>query len=400
MSNSLLNISMITKESLRILKNELGFAKGVNRQYDDQFAKKGAKIGSVINIRKPVRYTVSDGAALELQNIQDQSEALTLDSQKHVGFQFSSKELTLNIDEFSQRYIKPAICSLANKIDFDGLGLYQDVYNSTGTPGTTPNAFSYITDAGTKLSNMAAPIDDMRQIAWNPAGSGSMADGLKGLFHDQSEISKQYRKGLMGLAGGFSHFLDQNVRQHTVGSHAGTPLVNGANQTGSSLVTDGWTSGSVTLNKGDVFTLADVYAVNPQNRQSTGQLQEFTVTAQVSDTTGDMTIAISPSIVVSGQYQTVDGSPANDAAITVKGTASTAYPQNMAFHKDAFVLGMADLELPGGVDMAARAVDDDAGLALRIVRAYDINNDTFPCRVDVLYGWKSVYPELANRIWG
>ena len=286
MANSLLNISMITKESLRILKNELGFAKGVNRQYDDQFAKKGAKIGSVINVRKPVRYTVSDGAALELQNIQDQSVALTLDSQKHVGFQFSSKELTLNIDEFSDRYIKPAICSLANKIDYDGLGLFQSVYQSTGTPGTTPNAFSYITDAATKLSNGATPVDDMRQIAWNPAGSGGLAAGLSGLFHDQAEISKQYRKGLMGLAGGFTHFMDQNVRQHTVGAFAGSGRVNGANQTGSSLVTNNWTSGSLSLLVGDVFTVAGVYAVNPQNRQSTGQLQQFVVTAAVSDTAG------------------------------------------------------------------------------------------------------------------
>lgn len=202
MSNSLLNISMITKESLRVLKNELGFAKGVNRQYSSEFAKSGGKIGSVINIRKPVRFTVSDGAALEMQNIQDQSEALTLDSQKHVGFQFSSKELTLNIDEFSKRYIKPAVAALANKIDYDGLSLYDDIYQSTGTPGTTPNAFSYLTDAGTKLSNAACPVDDMRQIVFNPAASGAMADGLKGLFHSTERIKEQYEKGLMGLAGG------------------------------------------------------------------------------------------------------------------------------------------------------------------------------------------------------
>jgi len=399
MSNSLLNISMITKESLRILKNELGFAKGVNRQYDDQFSKKGAKIGSVINIRKPVRYTVSDGPALELQNISDQSEALTLDSQKHVGFQFSSKELSLNINEFSARYIKPAICSLSNKIDFDGLSLFKDVYQSTGAAGTTPNTFAILTDAGTKLSNAAAPLED-RQMCFNPAASGSMADALKGLFQSQEKIKEQYEKGLMGIAGGFSCKMDQNVRQHTVGAHGGTPLVNGASQTGAALVTDGWSSGAVTLNQGDVFTLVGVNSVNPQSRESTGQLQQFVVTAQISDTTGDMTIAISPSIVTSGAYQTVDASPADGAAIVVMGTASTAYPQNLAFHKDAFVLGTADLELPGGVDMSARASDDESGLSLRIVRAYDINNDTFPCRIDVLYGWKTVYSELADRVWG
>ena len=400
MSNSLLNISMITKESLRILKNETAFAKGVNRQYDSQFAKEGAKIGDTVNIRKPVRYTVTDGAALNLQNQVDQSVPLVLDKQKHVAFQFSSKELALNIEEFSARYIKPAVCALANKVDFDGLTQYQDVYQSVGTPGTTPNAFSFLTDAATKLSNAAAPVDSNRHICFNPAASGSMADALKGLFQSQERIKEQYEKGLMGLAAGFNIKMDQNVQQHLNGEHSGTPLINGASQSGSSLVTDGWASGVVNLNKGDVFTIADVYAVNPQSRVSTGQLQDFVVTADVSDTTGDMTIAISPSIVASGQYQTVDSLPADGAAIVVKGATGVQYPQNLAYHKDAFVLGMADLPLPGGVDMAGRASDEDSGISIRIVKAYDINNDTFPARMDILYGYKAVYPELACRIYG
>lgn len=400
MSNSLLNISMITKESLRVLKNELGFAKGVNRQYDDQFANKSAKIGSVINIRKPVRYTVSDGPALNIQDQSDQSVALTLDSQKHVGFQFSSKELSLNIEEFSDRYIKPAVCAIANKIDLDGLGMYKQVYNSVGTPGTTPATFLAMVQAGTKMSEFGAPVDDQRSICFNPDASGTMADALKGLFQSQDQIKKQYEKGLMGMAAGFKIKMDQNVRQHSVGSHAGSPLTNGAGQSGASLVTDGWTSGAVTLKEGDIFTIADVYSVNPQSRESTGNLQQFVVTADVSDVSGDMTIAISPSISASGQYQTVDALPADGKAITVLGTASTLYPQNMAFHKDAFVLGMADMPLPGGVDMASRVSDPDSGLSIRLVRAYDINNDTFPVRLDVLYGWKAVYPELACRIVG
>lgn len=400
MSNSLLNISMITKESLRVLKNEVTFAKGVNRQYDSQFKDTGAKIGSVINIRKPVRYTVNDGPSLQLQDQTDQSEALTLDSQKHVAFQFSSKEMTLNIEEFSKRYIKPAICALANKVDLDGLGMYKQVYNTVGSAGTTPATFAVMTDAGTKLSENATPVDMYRNICFNPAASGSMADALKGLYQSSDKIKEQYEKGLMGLAAGFNISMDQNVRQHTVGAHAGTPLVNGASQTGSSLVTDGWSSGATTLKQGDIFTIAGVNSVNPQSRETTGNLQQFVVTADNSDTTGDMTIAISPAITLTGAYQTVDALPANDAAITVVGTASTVYPQNMAYHRDAFVLGMADLDLPKGVDMAARATDPDSGISLRIVKAYDINNDTYPCRIDVLYGYKAVYPELACRILG
>lgn len=400
MSNSLLNISMITKESLRVLKNELGFTKGVNRQYDDQFARSGAKIGSVINIRKPTRFTVSSGTALNLQDVADQYSALTLDTQAHVDFSFSSKELTLNIDEFSKRYVKPAVAELANYVDFTGTALYKQVYNATGTPGTTPNAFSFLTDAGTKLSNFGTPVDSDRNMVLNPAASGSLADALKGLFQSQERIKEQYEKGLMGMAAGFNIKMDQNVQQFTNATFAGTPLVNGASQTGSTLVSDGWSSGATTLKEGTIFTIANVYAVNPKNRQSTGQLQQFVVTSDISDTSGSISIPISPAITLTGAYQTVNALPADNAAITVLGSTATAYPQNLAYHKDAFVLGCADLDLPGGTDMAARATDPDSGLSLRIVRAYDISNDTFPCRIDILYGWKCVYPELACRIYG
>lgn len=400
MGNSLLNIGMITKESLRVLKNELGFSKGVNRQYDDQFARSGAKIGSVINIRKPTRFTVTTGAALSLQDVGDQYSALTLDTQAHVDFSFSSKELTLNIDEFSKRYVKPAVAELANYVDFTGTALYKQVYNATGTPGTTPNAFSFLTDAATKLSNFGTPVDSDRNMVLNPAASGSLADALKGLFQSQERIKEQYEKGLMGIAAGFNIKMDQNVQQFTNATFGGTSLVNGASQTGSTLVSDGWSSGATTLKEGTIFTIANVYAVNPKNRQSTGQLQQFVVTSDISDTAGSISIPISPSITLTGAYQTVNALPADNAAITVLGSTATAYPQNLAYHKDAFVLGCADLDLPGGTDMAARATDPDSGLSLRIVRAYDISNDTFPCRVDILYGWKCVYPELACRIYG
>ena len=201
----------------------------------------------------------------------------------------------------------------------------------------------------------------------------------------------------MGMAGGFKWSMDQNVNAHTIGAHGGTPLVNGASQSGASLVTDGW--GATSLNKGDIFTIAGVFGVNPQSRQSTGELQQFVVTADNADA-GDKTIAISPAIVTSGAMQTVTAAPADNAVITVLGVASTSAIQSMAFHRDAFVMGCADLQLPQGVDKAARVSDKQLGLSVRMVRDYDINNDKFPCRLDVLYGWKTVYPELACRIQG
>lgn len=402
MGNTLLDISMITKESLRILKNELGFTKGVNRQYDGQFAQSGAKIGSVINIRKPVRYTVTDGAALNIQDITDQSVALTLDKQKHVGFQFSSKDMTLSIDEFGTRYIKPAIAALANRIDFDGLAQFQKVYNQVGTAGTVPNTALVYLQAGQKLSEFAAPVDANRSVVINPAAQASTVDALKGLFQSSEKIAEQYDKGMMGEGLGFKFKMDQNVNLQTVGPLGGSPQVDGTGDSlsGSAISTKGWTSAAaVRLNVGDVFTIGGVNAVNPQTRVSTGSLQQFVVTAQFSSTSsGKGDVSISPAIIVSGSYQTVDALPIDGATITVTGSANTSYAQNLAYHKDAFVLGMADLELPGGVEMADRARDPDAGLALRIVRAYDINSDNHPCRIDVLYGWQTVYAELACRI--
>lgn len=408
MSNSLLNISMITKESLRILKNELGFTKGVNRQYDDQFAVSGAKIGATINIRKPTRFTVTDGAALNLQNVADQSVALVLDKQKHVGFQFSSKDLTLNIDDFSARYLKPAIAAIANKIDYDGLALYKKVWNCVGTPGTTPATMLLALQAGQKLDENGCPMDGNRSLVLNPAAQAAMVDGLKGVFNNSQQTVDQYEKGKMGEALGFTWKMDQNVNTHVTGDNYGDTITvntSSAADGDTTLILAGLESATAGVFKeGDVFTIAAVYAVNPQSKVSTGSLMQFVVTADLTSSGTAGTVAFSPAFQSTGAYQNIDALPLTSAAITPvqKGSDSegTSSPANMAYHKDAFVLGMADLELPGGVSMAAKASDSDSGLSLRIVRAYDISNDQNPCRLDVIYGWKAVYPELACRIMG
>ena len=409
MSNSLLNISMITKESLMELKNQLSFAAGVNRQYDDKFSKDGAKIGSVINIRKPVRYEVTDGQALSLQNVADQSEALTLDSQKHVAFQFSSKDLALSVDEFRERYITPAITALANKIDSSGCNLYQDVWNSVGTPATAPTTLEFALQAGQKLDENGAPVDDKRCLVLAPRSQTAFVKSGLSLFNDANQLASQYKKGRMGEAAGFMWKMDQNVATHVSGDVAGTPLIDTtvtADGT-ATLHLDGITGTIAKVySKGDVIEIAGVYAVNPQSKQSTGSLKQFVVTADTgTSTSGEIaSLPISPAIQLSGPYQNVSAYPIDGAAVTLFGHATNyatkSSPANMAFHRDAFALGMADLALPGGVDMASRASDKESGLSIRIVRAYDINNDVFPCRIDVLYGWKSVYPELACRIMG
>lgn len=402
---------MITKESLRILSNQLGFAKGVNRQYDSSFANSGAKIGSVINIRKPVRYVTTNGPALQIQDVTDQSVALTLGTQQHVGFQFNSKDMTLSIDEFGDRYLKPAINALANKIDYDGLTLASNgtIANAVGAPGTTPSSALTYLQAMQKLDENATPFDGQRSVVINPAAMACTVDALKGLFQSSEKISSQYEKGRMGEAFGFMFKMDQNVQAHTVGALGGSGAANCATaQSGASIITNGWTANVTNLLlAGDIITFGTsgqsnaVYNVNPVSFQSTGVLKQFVVTANVSSiSAGAATIPISPALVATGAYQNASQAIPNSAAIAVLGAANVVSPCNIAYHRDAFVLGMADLELPRGVEMAARASDPEAGLSLRIVRDYDIVNDQHPCRIDVLYGWQAVYPELACRIQG
>jgi hypothetical protein len=398
--NALLTISMITMEALRVLKNNLTFTRRVNRQYDSKFGVAGAKIGTVLNVRKPPRYLGRTGQALSLEDAVETSVPVTLDTQAGVDLAFTSEDLALSIDQFSDRFVKPAIASIANRVDADGLSLFDQIYQSVGTPGTVPNTLLTYLSAGVALDDSATPMDGQRSIVISPLMQATIVNALTGLFHQGSEIARQYTKGTMGNAAGFEWFMDQNIATHTVGPLGGTPLVDGADQTGASLVTDGWTAAAaLRLNRGDNFTIAGVNSVNPQSRQDTGTLQRFVVTADSDSTAGGaVTIPIDPPITPSGAFQTVSASPADDAALTIIGAANTVTRQGLAFHQDAFTLCVADLPIPDGIDMGARASDDDLGLSIRLIRDYDINLDRWPCRLDLLFGWAVLRPELAARI--
>jgi hypothetical protein len=389
---------MVAKESLRLLENNLVFARGVTRKYDDEFTGDRA-IGDTLSIKVPSKYTVRSGAVASIQDHAPKSVSLTLDSQKGVDIAFTSKELALSLDDFSKEVLQPQIVQLANQIDYDGLALYYKIPNAVGVPGTIPSALKTYAQAGSKMDNESAPIDDQRSVILSSLSQVELIDAQKGLFHNQAEISKQYLKGQMGTAAGFDFSMSQSIPVHTVGAYVGTPLVNGAGQSGASLVTDGWT-GSVTglLKKGDVFTIDGVYAVNPLTRQSTTKLRQFVVTADVNSSAGAATLAIYPAMVASGADQNVTALPADNAPITVLGAASTVTPVNLAYHKDAFVLGTAQLPLPKGMDMASRISDRRTGLSIRFVRGYDVTNDKFISRLDVLYGWAVVRPEFACRV--
>lgn len=403
MANQILTISMITREAMRVLENNLQFTKGVNRQYDDKFGIEGAKIGSTLNVRLPARYVGRSGPVLSIENQTETYSPLTLSNQDGVDVQFTSADLELSMDDFSERYLMPAMANVANKIDRAGLLQAYNVYQTVGTPGTTPSTLQTYLQAQAKLDFAAAPRDNLRSIIMDPNAQAGIINNLTTLFNPSKEISDQYKDGSMGKAIGAKWSMDQNVVSMTVGPQGGSPQVAAVPASGASVLsTKGWTAAAaLRLNQGDIFTIAGVYSVNPQSRATTGQLQQFVVTSAFSsDGSGNGSVSISPAMISSGQFQNIDALPAVNAAITVLGTAGTVSPMNLCYHRDAFILGCADLPLPKGVDMASRVSDKKVGVSIRMVRAYDIVNDMFPCRLDVLYGWSTPYAQLACRIQG
>lgn len=401
MANTLLTIDMITKASMRSLKNNCVMAKSVNRQYDSEFGVKGQKIGDSVRVRKPPKYTVTDGVTLSIQDAVENQVTINIDKDKHVGLQFSQKDLTLDIEEFTKRFIDPAMIPLANQIDYDLCQLYKDVYNSVGTPGTDLTTLEKYLDGHALMSDSGCPIDPRNAIL-APRPQAKLVNGLSGLFQSSEKIASQYEKGLMGEAAGFKFKMDQNIAAHTQGQQGGTPLINGATAEGaSSIVTDGWTAAAANrLKQGDVFTIAGVFAVNPQSKQSTGALQQFVATADAASSAGGAaTISISPSIYTStsGGLQNVSALPADNAALTVVGAGSAVSKQNLLFHPDAFGLVMVALDVPGAGGKGMSVVDPDTGLVLNYAEQYDITNRRTVYRIDAVYGVKTLYAELACR---
>jgi hypothetical protein len=389
---------MITRKALEILENSLVLTRTVNRQYDDSFAVEGAKIGSTLRIRLPDRALVTDGAALQVQDDNEQYTTLTVSSQKHIGVNFTTAELTMQLDDFAERVLKPRISQLASSIDADVANSFKYIGNSVGTPGTTPATSLVLLQAQQKLNENAAVMSP-RYATVNPAANAALIEGMKGLFNPVSAISKQFKNGMFGegILGYDELNMSQSIKQFTTGSRAGTVTVNATvtAEGSTTVVLTGLTT--TTIKAGDVFTIANVYAVNPQTRESTGSLYQFVALADVTAST-TATVTVPAMYSATQALATVDALPASGAAVTFLGAASTQYPQNLIYHRDAISFATADLLLPQGVDMASRQVHN--GISLRVVRQYDINNDRLPCRIDVLYGYSVIRPQMAVRLWG
>jgi len=416
MANNLLTISKITNEALMVLENELTFTSEVDRNYDDQFAVVGAKIGNTVNVRKPGRFIGTTGPALNVEDFNETSVPVTLSTQFHVDTQFTTQDLSLSLDMFSDRVLKPAIAAIANKIDRDGMSMATlQTANIVGTAGTPPTGLITYLTAGAYLDSEGAPRDGRRSCIVEPFTSATIVDSLKGLFVPSDRIGNQYEKGLMGRdSAGMNWKMDQNVVSQTFGSNSTTTVTASvATTTATGFLTTGWASsstisvtaantGTMNLNAGDTITIDGVFAVNPQNRQAygTNKLRNFVVKSTTAIASGStVSVVVSPAVITAGQFQNVSiPTTSATAAVTQFNKVGTVSPQNIIMHRNAFTLAVADLELPEGVHFAGRASDKEIGLSMRVVRQYTINNDSIPTRLDVLYGWAPLYPELACRV--
>lgn len=394
-TNTLLNPTIIARETLMGLEEGGVMMQHVYTQYKDEFA----KVGDTITVRRPNIFRATMQDAIALSDISERSTTVVLDSSNtQTAFEFTGRDLTLTVDEFSKRYAMPAGEALATKTDVDLCAKYVDVYNSVGTPGTTPNSFRVLGLAQALLAAERAPKEG-RVGMFNADAIWSIGDAIKGTFAPKvadEVMTKGYFTNLAGL----NLYEEQNVAIHTTGhfTSGATPVMNGTTASGAtSVVTNGW-SGSNTVKKGDVFTIAGVYAVDPLNGLSTGRLRQFVVTADTADTGADMTIPISPAIISSGAYQTVNAVPLTTAALTFMGSEDTSYPQNLVYHPNAFALVTVPLEIPSN-EWGARQ-SSKSGLSMRAIKQYSIATDKEAMRFDVLAGKKTLDASFCVRVWG
>jgi hypothetical protein len=412
MANTVLTPDIIARESVMILENNLTVAKLFYRGYEDEFdSVNGYKVGDTVRIARPTDFTVRDGATASIQDVVEGSLPFTVNKQKGIDFQFTSKELTLNIGELSERVIKPAMIQVANQIDRDGLALFDQVYNWVGTP-TDPvaspvNSFSDIAKAGERLDWSGVPTGDRNAIL-SPTDAWGLLGAQTALYMN-GPATDAYRRGDLGMIANINTYSSQNVQSLTTGTRTSTGLINGSQSTTwastrtagtMSLSTDGWGT-TTTLKDGEVFTIAGVFAVNPVTKATLNYLQQFVVIGDTTSTGaggGTATLTISPPIITTGAFQTVSAAPADNATMTIMGTASTVYPQNMVFAKNAFGLVVVPMiKPPGAVDVARRTY---RGVSVRVIPYYSGSNDVSAYRLDVLYGVKAIDPRQATRLSG
>ena len=412
MSNTVLTPDIIAAEALRVLDNNLVMAKQVHRDYQSEFNKSinGYKVGSTVTIRKPTDFAVRDGAVVDMQDVVEGSTSISINKQKGVDFKFTSSDMTLKIEELSERVISPAMVQLANQVDVDLMALYKKVPSWVGTPGQTVNSYADFAKAPERLDEYAVPQDG-RSAVLSPSDHWGLL-GSQTALYIQDAAKGAYRNGSLGMIGGVDTYMAQNVPTHTVGAAATASAVadaaagNGvlsttyeaSKDTGYMyLSTDGWDAS--TLKAGDILELSDVYAVNPVTKATLPFKKQFVVLEDTVTASGDTAIKISPPIIPTGAFKNVSNAPTDGTTTIAKvGTGGTGYRQNMVFHKNAFAFVPVPMELPAGAVNPVRK--SYKGLSVRMIPFYDGTNDVNNWRLDLLYGVEAIDPRLATRLSG
>lgn len=397
MANSILTIDMVTRESLRVLHQELRVIPLIRRDYDDRYARTGAKIGDSLRIRKPAKYVSTVGRALVVQDSQEQFSTLSVANQRHVGMSFSSAEMSLDIDSYSRQFIRPAMAQMAADIESEFLVYVKNnTFASVGSITTNLDGLNTPAFARQILNDQLAPQQN-RYVCLNNLAEATIISGtLSTLFNSQPQIKRQYEEGSMGRTVGFDWYNTSLLPVQVNGTATfATGLVMGAGQIGATLIVDGL-GASTTIAAGTTFTIAGVNSVHPESKQDLGYLQQFVVTTATTATAGGVgTLSIQPAIVTTGAFQNVTAGPADNAVLVPVGGVSATYGLSLAFHEDSFAFATADLDLPPNVDASRQQMD---GVSLRVLRDYDVVNDASILRVDCLYGYVSLYNQLCAKM--
>jgi len=402
MANTNLTIDMITREALEIAHEKCTFIGTVNRQYDSSFAQTGGKIGSTLRIRNPNQFSRRQGSRImDVQDVTETSQTLTVATQDGVDMRFNSAELSLDLDEFSRRYIEPAVSVLVSGIEGDMLSaVTKDIYNQVGTPGTLPGASGDITALGNAramLNKYLAPKDGMRNVQMDSITMASIVNGTKSLFQDSTQIKEAFREGFISRNAMADWYENERVYAHANGSSDNTGTVNDTVVSGDTQVTLASMGVSKTITAGSIITFAGCYAVHPETKAAYAHLQQFVITESTTTDGGEaVTVSISPAIITSGPTQNVSAVPTNGGAALISGAASTSYSQSLMYHKDAFTFVTADLPIMDDAAKCVRRMKD--GLSLRVWQASDIRNDELLTRIDILYGYKTIRAPWACRI--
>lgn len=409
MANTTLTASIVAKAAIGILENELVMSNAVYRGYEGEFDKKinGYEVGDTITIRKPTDFTVRNTITASPQDVSEAKTSLVINQIAGVDFKFTSQQLTLNIGDLSERVIRPAMIQVANQIDTQVMALYKDIPQWVGTPGTLIQSFAGFAKGAQSMDQRSVPQGN-RTAVLSPADFWALAGSQTALF-SQAINNKSYREGQIGKIGGIDTMMSQNAPTFTVGPMGGTPQVNGAAQnttydlTGvntQTLLTKGWTAAAAArVVAGDVFTIANVFDVNPVTKATLPILKQFVVKANASsDGAGLASLTIAPQIITTGAFQNVSVVPADSANLVFVGTANTNYSNSLFFDKNAFALAMVPMvKPPGSVDCSRQSKN---GISVRVIPYYDGTNDVSNWRLDCIFGTKTLDPRLAVRVSG